>query len=194
MSWIENLLIIAGVSLDLFAAMECQGSLVRKVNKRHLSLICLILAVWQLAALFVGHFLSNLILEKRDIPDNFFMGEIIAIVIFVGLGVRLVFKAIKNERIHEHLEKELGYRRFIRMANATSVYTLLAGLAFGFFGTNLVMILVMIGLITIAVIVAGMYTGYHFGFENKRVVYYIGAGFLIIAGADLIVRTVLTYR
>mgnify|MGYP000019549153 CR=1 FL=1 len=30
MNWMENLLIIAGVSLDIFAAMECQGSLVAK--------------------------------------------------------------------------------------------------------------------------------------------------------------------
>ena len=28
MNWIENLLIVAGLSLDIFAAMECQGSLV----------------------------------------------------------------------------------------------------------------------------------------------------------------------
>lgn len=34
MNWMENLLIIAGVSLDIFAAMECQGSLVAKINKK----------------------------------------------------------------------------------------------------------------------------------------------------------------
>lgn len=34
MDWMENLLIIAGVSLDIFAAMECQGSLVAKINKK----------------------------------------------------------------------------------------------------------------------------------------------------------------
>ena len=36
MNWMENLLIIAGVSLDIFAAMECQGSLVAKINKKNL--------------------------------------------------------------------------------------------------------------------------------------------------------------
>ena len=35
MNWMENLLIIAGVSLDIFAAMECQGSLVAKINKKN---------------------------------------------------------------------------------------------------------------------------------------------------------------
>ena len=46
MNWIENVLIIAGVSLDIFAAMECQGALVAKVDKKQLSVICALIAVW----------------------------------------------------------------------------------------------------------------------------------------------------
>lgn len=34
MNALENLLIIAGISLDIFAAMECQGSLVAKIDKK----------------------------------------------------------------------------------------------------------------------------------------------------------------
>ena len=34
MNWLENLLIVAGISLDIFAGMECQGSLVKKINKK----------------------------------------------------------------------------------------------------------------------------------------------------------------
>lgn len=30
MNWIENMLIVAGISLDVFATMECQGSLVKR--------------------------------------------------------------------------------------------------------------------------------------------------------------------
>ena len=57
MNWIENVLIIAGVSLDIFAAMECQGALVAKVDKKQLSVICALIAVWQLCALAVGNYL-----------------------------------------------------------------------------------------------------------------------------------------
>ena len=39
MGWIGTLLIIAGISLDIFATMECQGSLVRQVNKKKLRTI-----------------------------------------------------------------------------------------------------------------------------------------------------------
>lgn len=51
MNWIENLLILVGISLDIFAGMECQGSLVAKIDKKHLTLVCGLIAIWQLAAL-----------------------------------------------------------------------------------------------------------------------------------------------
>jgi len=193
MSWIENLLIVAGISLDLFGAMICQGSLVSKVNKKHLSLICLIIGLWQLAALFLGHFVSNILLQKGDIPDEFLAGEIVAILIFLGLCVRLIVKGVRNEFFQEHLERTLGYKRFIKMTAATSVYTLLAGVAFGFFGTNILMILIMIFCISVIVVIGGMYVGYHFGFEGKEKGYIIGAVLLGGAGIDLIIRTIITY-
>ena len=48
MGWIEYLLIVAGSSLEIFVAMECQGSLIQKVNKKQLTAICFIVAVCQL--------------------------------------------------------------------------------------------------------------------------------------------------
>ena len=155
MNWVENLLIVAGISLDIFGAMECQGSLVNKVNKKLLSVL---MAVCQLIALFLGHFLSDLFCKSHPMSDERFLGEILAMVIFFGLGIRLIVKAIRNERIEEHLEMNLGIRRFVRLASVSSLYTILAGIAFGFIGTNVIAILVMIVVVTIAFVIGGMYT------------------------------------
>ena len=191
MNWIENLLIIAGISFDIFAAMECQGSLVAKVDKKHLSIIAILIAVWQLAALFIGNFLSGLLYKRSVTSNEKLTGLVIAAAIFFCLGVRLIVKAVKNERINERREENLGFKRFFRMAAATSIYTLLAGIAFGFLGTSLTVILLMIVAITIAVVVGGMYTGYHFGFEQKTKAYVGGAILLWIAGFDIIFRHIL---
>ena len=59
MNWIENLLILVGISLDIFAGMECQGSLVAKIDKKHLTLVCGLIAIWQLAALYIGNVLAD---------------------------------------------------------------------------------------------------------------------------------------
>lgn len=192
MNWVENLLIVAGISLDIFGAMECQGSLVNKVNKKLLSGICVLMAVCQLIALFLGHFLSDLFCKSHPMSDERFLGEILAMVIFFGLGIRLIVKAIRNERVEEHLETNLGIHRFVRLATVSSLYTVLAGIAFGFVGTNLVAILIMIVVITIAFVIGGMYTGYHMGFTSKTTVYTVGAILLWIAGIDVLLQRVLS--
>lgn len=192
MNWVENLLIVAGISLDIFGAMECQGSLVNKVNKKLLSGISVLMAVCQLIALFLGHFLSDLFCKSHPMSDERFLGEILAMVIFFGLGIRLIVKAIRNERVEEHLETNLGIHRFVRLATVSSLYTVLAGIAFGFVGTNLVAILIMIVVITIAFVIGGMYTGYHMGFTSKTTVYTVGAILLWIAGIDVLLQRVLS--
>lgn len=188
MNWIESLLIIAGISFDIFAAMECQGSLVAKINKKHLSIICILVSIWQMAALYIGSFCADLLWRDELIADENFAGQVLATLIFFCLGIRLFAKAIRNERINERREDNLGFKRFLRMSAMTSIYTVLTGVAFGLMGTSVPIILVLIVCFTIAFVVMGMYTGYHFGFEHKTKAY-VGGGILLwIAGIDTIVR------
>lgn len=191
MNWMENLLIIAGVSLDIFAAMECQGSLVAKINKKNLTVICGIVALAQLITLYLGHFLSSLFCLYRSVPDEKLLGQIISMVIFMILGIRLMVKAIRNEHVEEHLEHHLGIRRFVRMACISGIYTLLTGIAFGFLETNVLMILIMIVVCTVAFVIGGIYTGYRVGYEAKTKVYIVGALLLWVAGLDVLIGRIL---
>lgn len=191
MNWIENLLIIAGISLDIFGAMECQGSLVAKVDKKQLSVICLVVAVWQTAALALGNFLSGLLYRNEPAYDERFLGLVIAAAIFFCLGVRLIVKAARNEFFHEHREERLGWQRFLHISAVTSVYALLAGIAFGFLGTSIPMMIVMVMCVTVVVVIAGIYTGYHLGFQHKTKAYIVGAALLWIAGIDVIMGHIL---
>lgn len=191
MNWMENLLIIAGVSLDIFAAMECQGSLVAKINKKNLTVICGIVALAQLITLYLGHFLSSLFCNYRSVPDEKLLGQIISMVIFMILGIRLMVKAIRNEHVEEHLEHHLGIRRFVRMACISGIYTLLTGIAFGFLETNVLMILIMIVVCTVAFVIGGIYTGYRVGYEAKTKVYIVGALLLWVAGLDVLIGRIL---
>ena len=191
MNWMENLLIVAGVSLDIFAAMECQGSLVAKINKKNLTVICGIVALAQLITLYLGHFLSSLFCHYRSVPDEKLLGQIISMVIFVILGIRLMVKAIRNEHVEEHLEHHLGIRRFVRMACISGIYTLLTGIAFGFLETNVLMILIMIVVCTVAFVIGVIYTGYRVGYEAKTKVYIVGALLLWVAGLDVLFGRIL---
>ena len=122
MNWIENFLIIAGISLDIFAAMECQGSLVARVDKKQLIVICVLAGVWQLVALAIGNGASVLLYHSRMTHDESLIGLVIAAVIFFALGVRLLFKAVRNERINERREETLHMASFWKMAAGTRIY------------------------------------------------------------------------
>lgn len=193
MNWIENILIIAGISLDIFASMECQGSLVAKVDKKQLTAGCALVTAWQLAAFAVGDLFAILLYLHELTHDERMIGLMIAAVIFFGLGIRLLWKAICNERMHERREEGLNLKRFLRMLASTSIYTVLAGMAFGFLKTNLISLLVTTLCITILVVIAGIYTGYHFGFTHKNKAYVVGTVLLWAAGIDVVVRHILLF-
>ncbi len=188
MNWIENLLILVGISLDIFAGMECQGSLVAKIDKKHLTLVCGLIVIWQLAALYIGNVLAGLLYINDLARNERFIGTVIAAVIFFCLGVRLIVKAIKNERVNEHREENLGFKRFWRMAAVTSIYTLLTGIAFGFLDTNLTGDSDHDRLSDRCSCHYGYLYRYHFGFEHKRKAYVGGAILLWIAGFDVVFR------
>ena len=93
MNWIENLLILVGISLDIFAGMECQGSLVAKIDKKHLTLVCGLIVIWQLAALYIGNVLAGLLYINDLARNERFIGTVIATVrqtIMISTTVRLV--------------------------------------------------------------------------------------------------------
>jgi putative Mn2+ efflux pump MntP len=109
-------------------------------------------------------------------------------VIFFGLGIRLLIKAWKNERVVEKREERPDWKRTVLHLAITSIYTFLTGVAFGFIGFHMATILIMIVCISVAVVLLGMYTGYRLGFEHKLQAYILGAMLLGVAGVDVIVR------
>ena len=48
MNWIENVLIIGGISLDIFAAMEIEGAMLAEVKKKSLAIACALVTILQL--------------------------------------------------------------------------------------------------------------------------------------------------
>lgn len=188
MSSVEALIIILGISLDIFAVMECQGSLVAKVEKKQLMIFCGILAVGQAFALGIGEFISMLLCRNRAEAHEMFLGQVIAAAIFLFLGGRLLLKAWRNERIVERREEKFDVLEFVKLYGRISIFTLLTGLAFGFLESSIAIILIMITVMTVLVTVFGMYTGYRLGFEHKIKAYLIGGVLLLAGGVDVIVR------
>ena len=96
MGWIELMLIVAGISLDIFAAMACKGAQLSKIEKKPLVILCVLFAVWQTAALYIGSAAGSF-LRMREVSPKGGNTEIIAVAIFGVLGASMIRKAWKNE-------------------------------------------------------------------------------------------------
>ena len=189
MSWIEIVLITIGMSLDTFAAVECQGALVAKLEKKRLSMAVTVFALWQTIALLIGSFLVTLLNQyDTQLSGEAFIGRILAILILFGMGLRMFVKAWRNERIVEKREDGLDIKKtFFSIAKGT-IFTILTGIAFAFLEADIKAVLIMIICVTIAMVIIGLYTGYRLGFEQKSKAYIGGGALLIAAGIDVIVR------
>lgn len=189
MSWIEIVLITIGMSLDTFAAVECQGALVAKLEKKRLSMAVTVIALWQTIALLIGSFLVTLLNQyDTQLSGEAFIGRILAILILFGMGLRMFIKAWRNERIVEKREDGLDIKKtFFSIAKGT-IFTILTGIAFAFLEADIKAVLIMIICVTIAMVIIGLYTGYRLGFEQKSKAYIGGGALLIAAGIDVIVR------
>ena len=189
MSWIEIVLITIGMSLDTFAAVECQGALVAKLEKKRLSMAVTVIALWQTIALLIGSFLVTLLNQyDTQLSGEAFIGRILAILILFGMGLRMFVKAWRNERIVEKREDGLDIKKtFFSIAKGT-IFTILTGIAFAFLEADIKAVLIMIICVTITMVIIGLYTGYRLGFEQKSKAYIGGGALLIAAGIDVIVR------
>ncbi len=188
MGMVEETIVVLGITLEIFGAMECQGSLVAKIEKKQLAIFCAILTAGQIVALGIGDFLSFGLSQYGVAAKEGFLGRVVAAVIFLFLGIRLLLKAWRNERIVEHREEKFEIKRFLSIYARSILFTFLAGVALGFLGGSIPLLLALTLFLTILATVIGMYTGYRLGFEHKMKAYVLG-GILLIAGSvDVILR------
>ena len=191
MSWIESLLIMAGILLDVFAAMEIQGSMIRQIKKRTLIIACAVVAGVELIFFFAGYFVCRLLAVNGVIANPVDYGEAIAVIVFALLGIRLVIKAIRREFIQESLKEALKVWDYIKLIVVSSFYTAAAGCTCGLIGVTIWQIIAIIVVLSIVVVLGGIYTGLHFGFEKKTIAYAMGAVMLWCAGAEILLHRVL---
>ena len=187
MNWLGNLLIIVGISFDVYAAMEVRGAMLAKIKPKILILTGLLFTLIQSIFFFGGYFITYEMVMHNEVKNADSLGCELAAVIFFVLAARLFHKALKHEEIEEKCE-EMSIKMYVRIILAGAMYTLIAGLACGLIGTNhqlpqyIIMMLLFIICTTIVVVSAGIYTGYRFGFSSQPKFYIVGTVLLGIAG------------
>ena len=191
MSWLENLLMVAGILLDVFAAMEIQGAMIAQIKKRTIAIACAVVTGLELLFYFIGYIICRFFAVNGYIADPLNSGEIVAVIVLTLLGIRLIAKAIKREFIQERRKDSLKVWDYIRIVVVSCVYTAAAGCACGLVGTTIWQIITIILIISVLMVLAGLYTGLHFGFEKKTIAYFAGALLLWGVSAEILLHRVI---
>lgn len=191
MNLLENILIVAGISLDIFAAMEIEGAMLAVVKRKTLIIACALVALLQMIFYFAGYFVCYHLVKSGILERAQEWGYIISIIVFTAIGIKLLVKGLKKELIHERRQDDLNVRKYVGIITVTSFCTLAAGCACGLVGVTVWVMRLVILICSVLVTVGGVYAGYHFGFDNKSYLYYGGAVLLWIAGVEILLRAVL---
>ncbi len=188
--WI-SILIIIGISLDVFATMEVEGAMIPEIKKGALAIACAITTGLSLVFFFGGYFLCFELNEHDVFSNEELTAGVISSAIFFLLGIRLIIKAIQKEFIQEK-RREFGIHSYIRMVVVMSLYTLAAGCASGLIVANVYAMLISIVICYILVVIAGILTGYHYGFEQKTYAYATGAVLLWVVGTYVVLTEIIS--
>ena len=188
---IEFLIISAALSFDIFGEIAAEGALLPKINWKRLVGICIVMAVWQTVALFIGRFFGDLLYAIDTRPNADRTGRIIAAAIFIVLGTRIIWRAWKNEQVEEHRIETIPYSVVLKLLAKTTLYTMLTGFAVGFLYADLSFVFPTIAIFTALAVTIGVYIGYHFGTAFKRGTCIASGIAYFLISADIIVRYVL---
>ena len=169
-----------GLAFDVFYIAVSQGCVLGTVRAKSMTLMCLIVCGWQSVAIGLGYALSSLPKIYRMPEDIRMVWTLLSALIFITLGVVKIY--INNHKpAMPEVRQEVNFRKICAIASTTSIYTFFAGVACEWIMLDVVRVSIMICLMTIALVILGVYVGYRNGELDKRM-YWSGGILLIIAG------------
>ncbi len=174
------LLIGFGLAFDVFGIAVSQGSVLGSVKARGIVLMCLMVCAWQVVAMAIGYGIASLPHVEAMSEGIQKVWSIISAFILIVLGGVKLFLIYLKKAIPE-VRSDIDLKKTCGIASGTSIFTLFAGIACGFLMLNPVYMGSVICILTVAIVIAGVYVGYRNGELDKRV-YWTGGVLLIIAG------------
>lgn len=180
MTWLLLLLICFGLAFDVFSIAVAQGSVLGAVKVRGLVLMSLIVCSWQIVSVAIGSYVGALPF-RANLSEEAINGFIlVAATIFIGCGGIKIFLVQRRKAVPE-IRSQIDFGKICGIAGPTSIYTLFVTMGGGFVSLNPFYVAVAICVLTIAIVIGGVYVGYRNGEIDKKV-YWTGGIFLVAAG------------
>ena len=182
MDILHILFIATGLAADAFAVSVSSGAIIERLRLRHAMRIALFFGFFQGMMPWIGWKVGNLAEGMIQTLDHW-----LAFVILSAVGARMIYESRHQGNVDKTIDPLNIYILF-SLAIATSIDALAVGLTFSFLNTSILEPVLIIGLVTFVLSLAGTYVGKHFGhvFEDK--IELAGGVILIGIGARILIE------
>lgn len=185
MTFIEFLLIAAGLSMDAFAVSVCKGLSVKKAKISHMAAAGFYFGGFQALMPFLGYMLGSRFTAVIESVDHW-----MAFLLLVVIGGNMIYEAARKDE--EMPDSSFGIKAMLPLAVATSIDALAVGVTFAFLEVeNIIVTVLLIGIVTFIFSAAGIKIGNVFGIKYKSKAEIIGGIILILIGIKILAEHII---
>jgi len=179
------MMLAVGLSMDAFAVSVCQGLGMGKLNWRRAGLIALFFGGFQAIMPLIGYLLGASFEKYIRAYDHWIVFGLLSII-----GFKMIFEAIscKNDESGATCADNFSLKWLTMMAFATSVDALAVGLGFALIQVDIVFSIVVIGVTTFILSLAGVRLGKFVGARFKKNTEVLGGAVLILIGVKILLE------
>lgn len=180
------LLIGVGLAMDAFSVSVTDGIVLKKPTLLQSAKIALFFGIFQFIMPCIGYFLASSFSAYITAFDHW-----IAFVLLTFIGGKMLFEAV-SEKEDEEIKNPLSASTLTILAIATSIDALAVGVTFATMAVSVLFASAIIGIITFAICLAGVFVGSKFGnlLGNKAEI--VGGFVLIFIGIKVLLEHLLS--
>ncbi|MEG1561599.1 MAG: manganese efflux pump MntP family protein [Raoultibacter sp.] len=200
MGFIEVFLIGIGLSMDAFAVAICKGLGMKRLNLRHAVVIALLFGIFQAVMPLIGFALGT---QFEALISGF--DHWIAFALLAAIGAKMLWDAFHSDGCGcadgacelgdpaaadaaAATTSKLDYKELLMLALATSIDALAVGITFAFLQVDIVFAVVVIGITTFVLSLAGVGLGHSFGARYEKPATIAGGIVLIAIGCKILLE------
>ncbi|MDR1362662.1 MAG: manganese efflux pump MntP family protein [Spirochaetaceae bacterium] len=184
MGLLEIILIAVALAMDAFAVSVMLGLSVKKLNLRELVIPGVYFGFFQFLMPLAGYFAGAYFVNKIQDLDHW-----IAFVLLGFIGGKMVRDSFSKEGAGAAPDKNpFSFVKMLVLAVATSIDAFAAGITFAFLKVRVYTAVVITGVVTFFVSIAGVAVGSVFGVKLKSKAEFIGGVVLIMIGIKIVIE------
>jgi len=203
MSIIELFILAVGLSMDAFAVAICAGLTMPRVNVKKALVIALYFGVFQAVMPLIGYLAATLFADKIIAYDHW-----IAFALLCFLGGKMIWGSFKKEGCPDRQcpvgtcvdrlcpggkrpdgnEASVNLWQMLPLAVATSIDALAVGVSFAFLHVSIIPAVLLIGITTFVISLAGVKIGNVFGRRFKSMAEMAGGVILVLIGLKILLE------